>query len=137
MYFDRVAKNLDFKNLGKKHLEFDNLIKIQKFWTKITKKCEIINYFYMLNNEISIKYKNCFIRITFFCIIWKFYYKNNFKVALQYHSMLLYYLRHFFSLNFSLKLKIDRKTCFLKTWKKFKKNLWQPYIKLKHKLFKN
>ena len=58
-----------------------------------------------------------------------------FQVALQYLFNLFILLNTIFNFKLNLTLKVDPKMCtfknleeILKTWRKFAKNIWQPYI---------
>ena len=61
----------------------------------------------------------------FFCHHHFFLLKNKFKVALQNHFNVFMLFRTVFNLKL---LKIDQICVFLKTWKKLRKNEWQPLI---------
>ena len=58
-----------------------------------------------------------------------------FQEALRYLFNVLILFKTGFYLQISLKIKIDTKTCnfknmqeILKTWRKFAKNIWQPWL---------
>ena len=71
--------------------------------------------------------------IKFFVIIKIFFFLNTFEIALQFLFKVFIVFNIVFNLKINLKLKIDQKMSAFKileeiwqTWKKFRKNEWQP-----------
>ena len=98
-------------------------------WEISKKKVGLLNNFYMLSSKISIWHKKSIVKILFFCHYQKFCItKNTFKEALKYLLDFVIIINTVFYLKLNSKLKIGPKTCNLKTWRKFAKNIWQPCL---------